>query len=123
MSHKQAKLQRLIKRLAIEAKLNSDVTDIPHKQRWRMVNFIAQAGLQKVQLAATAPKFPKPRKRKPKAGTGPSWPRTDDQKAQSRPLIVIKPVRARFRFSRTVQIPRHLAKECGCQPKHFLDQL
>jgi hypothetical protein len=42
--------------------------------------------------AAQCPKFKKVRVRKPAAGHGPTWPRTKDQKAQSRPMIYARPV-------------------------------
>ena len=40
-------------------------------------------------------KFEKERKRKVKPAIPPTWPKREDQKKQSRPLIVIKPVRAK----------------------------
>lgn len=39
------------------------------------------------------PKFATPRKRKPKDPIAPTWPRTEDQKAQSRPLVLVHPLR------------------------------
>lgn len=39
------------------------------------------------------PKFAEPRARKQKAAIPPTWPKTLDQKRQSRPLIVLHPVR------------------------------
>ena len=39
------------------------------------------------------PKFAEPRALKQKAAVTPSWPKTLDQKRQSRPLIVLHPVR------------------------------
>lgn len=39
-------------------------------------------------------KFKKERKHKVKAAIPPTWPRTGNQRLQSRPLIVVKPIRA-----------------------------
>lgn len=76
-----------------------------------------QAGL------ATSPKFLKERKRKVKASTPASWPKSRDQLAQSRPLIVIRPVRA-FRLGlneagRTLTMKDQ--KVLSKFPKHLID--
>lgn len=39
------------------------------------------------------PKFPKERTHKPKDTIAPTWPHTENQRAQRRPLIVLRPVR------------------------------
>ncbi len=39
------------------------------------------------------PKFKAERKRKPARGHPPTWPRTKDQRKQSRPVIVLHPVK------------------------------
>lgn len=39
------------------------------------------------------PKFQAERKRKPTRGHPPTWPSTDDQRKQSRPVIVLHPVK------------------------------
>lgn len=46
-------------------------------------------------IDATQPKFDEPRKRKVKDAIKATWPKSDDQKAQSRPLIVLGPNRER----------------------------
>lgn len=56
----------------------------------RMQRHIEHAGL----VASTAAKFPKARTHKPKKATPPSWPLSNDQKLQRRPLIVLRPVHA-----------------------------
>jgi hypothetical protein len=79
--------------------------------------------VQRARLgAAPGPKFPKERKRKPAKAHGPTWPRTEDQKAQSRPLIVIKPIRQIKQMDRSAE--RLYAKElaaAGSWPKPMLD--
>lgn len=52
------------------------------------------------EQAALRPVLAEPRKRARAPLTGPSWPRTDDQRKQSRPLIVEHPL-------------RHLKRLCG----------
>lgn len=39
------------------------------------------------------PKFKRERRRRNRVGHGPTWPRTDDQRTQSRPVIVLHPIR------------------------------
>lgn len=39
------------------------------------------------------PKFKPERRRTPAFGSGPTWPRTKDQRKQSRPVIVVHPIR------------------------------
>lgn len=71
---------------------------------------------------------PKPlitRKRKVKKPVPASWPRTGNQKAQSRPVIIINPVRALKARLRDEALygwqVRDLIDSVKNQPKHLLD--
>lgn len=61
------------------------------------------------------PKPLKLRKRKPQTSRKPSWPKSEDQKKQSRPLIVVHPVRGWTKHQRR-QVDLN-------QPKHVLDAI
>lgn len=66
------------------------------------------------------PKFAPERRRKPSAGSGPTWPRTKDQRKQSRPLIVVHPIRQMCAGLTDHDTIRRL-RGLGWAPKHRLD--
>ena len=72
-----------------------------------------------------APRSVKARATKKASPIPPTWPRTANQLAQSRPVIVIKPVRALRKELH--QLPmfgwqrRDLVRNAGAAPKHLLD--
>jgi hypothetical protein len=55
---------------------------------------IARAYAAAIERSKIKPKFKVQRKRTPGAYTTPSWPWTVDQGKQSRPVIVMRPIRA-----------------------------
>lgn len=67
------------------------------------------------------PKFQAERKRKPARGHPPTWPSTDDQRKQSRPVIVLHPVKQ----LRKMGLLHWLLDEMGSAnaPKWALDAL
>ena len=59
-----------------------------------------------LDLAKVAPKPAKARTRKPKASIPPTWPKTENQKAQSRPIIVLGIVREMEQVMKDAGVPR-----------------
>lgn len=59
------------------------------KQALKAVKRLASRGTPQ-----PAPKFEEPRRHKTKDSIAPTWPRTENQHAQGRPLIVLHPNRA-----------------------------
>lgn len=64
------------------------------------------------------PKFKAERRRRTPARHGPSWPATRDQRKQSRPLIVIRPLKHLSGHHTPDQAVAHL---CGTLPKCAVD--
>lgn len=67
------------------------------------------------------PKFKPERRRRPSVGHGPTWPHTDDQREQSRPLLVAHPLRHLKQALK--EAPRAYAEAMACAnaPKWVLD--
>ena len=80
----------------------------------------ARHGRRHAAMAAVAPKPLEVRARKPKKPIAPTWPRTDDQRAQSRPVIVVRPVRAMC-VGKTNERKAEIRMACQGEPKHVLD--
>jgi hypothetical protein len=83
---------------------------------------------KRAYLSKNTGQKPKPlatRKQKLKKSIPATWPRTDNQKAQSRPVIVIKPVRALKARLKDEALygwqVRDLLDSVKNQPKHLLD--
>ena len=66
------------------------------------------------------PKFKPERRRRNHVGHAPTWPATDDQRAQSRPLIVVHPIRQMCAGLNDHDTIRRL-RGLGWAPKHRLD--
>lgn len=69
---------------------------------------------------------PKPLRQRPQRGPlvlQPSWPRSADQWAQSRPVIVMHPVRQQLQYTGIVgyKSDRAIRAAGNHQPKHWLD--
>ncbi len=69
------------------------------------------------------PKFAKERKRIPALGHRPTWPKTEDQAAQSRPLIVINPVWQLKKMKAYNNVAAFYGPYFHEMPKHELDNL
>lgn len=66
------------------------------------------------------PKFKPERRRRNAVGHGPTWPSTDDQRKQSRPLIVIQPVK-QMCAAAPFEDREQLRRMGSVMPKHYLD--
>lgn len=64
------------------------------------------------------PKFDAERKRRPAPRVPPSWPGTKDQRKQSRPMIVIRPIKHLDPPRRDI---RGVRRMCGTLPKWAVD--
>lgn len=76
-------------------------------------------------IKPTTAKIKPERKHKRKEAIPPTWPKTDDQKVQSRPLIVLKPVRHIIKVlgleGDGVEVyKQELAKMPKCELDHFV---
>ena len=74
-------------------------------------------------IFAQRPKLAEERAPKRREASPPSWPRTANQRNQSRPLVVVKPYRQTERGARLfTKVPEKVNQQTwGYYPKHFLD--
>ena len=89
------KLARALRRSG-EGVVSEKDLEIPislHERREKDRKILIRLHERREARLKIGPKFPKERQRKQAAGHGPTWPATKDQRKQSRPLIVEKPVR------------------------------
>lgn len=72
---------------------------------------------------AQRPKVAAPQRVRAREGSPPTWPRTADQRAQSRPLVVVHPRRHVDHTKRKLtKLPEKLDRLVfGFYPKHFVD--
>lgn len=80
--------------------------------------------LLSAQAKTNASQNPTPineRKHKEKPLIDSTWPHTRDQNRQSRPVIVLRPVRALMK--KNTKTPWNIPEAVGCLPKHVLDKL
>jgi len=99
---------------------NLGPSTLPQKQR--------PARRQQRGLPGQNPKFAPVRVHKPKAAIKPTWPKTDDQKRQSRPVIYAAPVRALIAHKfdpedRFCRAANSLRSDCSRDPKWHLDRV
>lgn len=92
----------------------------------RDVKIISQSMTNETKRLATRPKPKKLRARDPLLPIEPTWPATADQRAQSRPVIVVNPLRAITYKHGSMHVARfHIGVRSNRQahtlPKHILD--
>lgn len=102
-----AKKARALRKLAANRK--------EYRAMKRIAAMLARSNAQRATALAL-------RKTRVKASHPPTWPRTNDQHKQGRPVIVLRPVRALFAGKwRTADLRAKAA--FGNRPKHSLDAL